>query len=41
MHFYTLQGLDFEPKPGLVDNGDLEHDLLALLEAAGAAAVLP
>ena len=31
-------GIDFEPEPGLADNGDLEHDLLALLEAAGAAA---
>jgi len=31
-------GYDFEPEPGLADNGDLEHDLLALLESAGAAA---
>jgi hypothetical protein len=31
-------GLDFEPEPGLADNGDLEQDLLALLEAAGTAA---
>lgn len=31
-------GLDFEPEPGLADNGDLEHDLQALLEAAGNAA---
>jgi len=31
-------GLDFEPEPGLADNGDLELDLLALLEAAGSAA---
>jgi hypothetical protein len=31
-------GLDFDPEPGLADNGDLEHDLSALLEAAGAAA---
>lgn len=31
-------GLDFEPEPGLADNGDLELDLLALLEATGAAA---
>jgi hypothetical protein len=31
-------GLDLEPEPGLADNGDLEHDLLALLEAVGAAA---
>ncbi len=31
-------GLDFEPEPGLADNGDLEHDLQALLEVAGEAA---
>jgi len=31
-------GLDFEPELGLADNGDLELDLQALLEAAGAAA---
>jgi hypothetical protein len=31
-------GLDLEPEAGLADNGDLEHDLQALLEAAGAAA---
>jgi len=31
-------GLDFEPEPGLADNGDLEHDLQILLELAGAAA---
>jgi len=31
-------GLDFEPEPGLADNGDLEHDLQALLETAAAAA---
>jgi hypothetical protein len=31
-------GLDFEPEPGLADNGDLEHDLQALTEAVGAAA---
>ncbi|HEY0976045.1 MAG TPA: ATP-binding protein [Flavobacteriales bacterium] len=31
-------GFDQEPEPGLADNGDLEHDLQALLEAAGAAA---
>lgn len=31
-------GLDFDPEPGLADNGDLDHDLQALLEAAGAAA---
>lgn len=31
-------GLDLAPEPGLADNGDLEHDLQALLEAVGAAA---
>jgi hypothetical protein len=31
-------GLDFDPEPGLADNGDLEHDLQALLEAAAEAA---
>ncbi len=31
-------GLDFDPEPGLADNGDLEHDLQALLEVAGNAA---
>jgi hypothetical protein len=31
-------GLDFDPEPGLADNGDLESDLQDLLEAAGAAA---
>lgn len=31
-------GFDLEPEPGLADNGDLEHDLQALLEAAGSAA---
>lgn len=31
-------GLDFDPEPGLADSGDLEHDLRALLEAAGEAA---
>jgi hypothetical protein len=29
---------DFEPEPGLADNGDLEHDLQALLEVIGQAA---
>lgn len=28
-------GLDFDPEPGLADNGDLEHDLQALLEEVG------
>jgi predicted transcriptional regulator len=31
-------GLDFEPEPGLADNGDLERDLQVLVEAAGEAA---
>jgi len=31
-------GLDFEPEPGLADNGDLEHDLAALLQTVGEAA---
>jgi hypothetical protein len=31
-------GFDFEPEPGLADNGDLEHDMQALLEVIGAAA---
>jgi hypothetical protein len=32
-------GIDFDPEPGLADNGDLEHDLQALLESAGNAAL--
>lgn len=28
-------GLDFDPEPGLADNGDLEHDLQALFETVG------
>lgn len=31
-------GLDLDPEPGLADNGDLEHDLAALLEVVGTAA---
>jgi hypothetical protein len=31
-------GIDFEPEAGLADNGDLDQDLLALLEAVGLAA---
>ncbi len=31
-------GIDFEPEPGLADNGDLETDLAELFEAVGAAA---
>ena len=32
-------GLDFDPEPGLADNGDLETDLPDLFEAVGAAAM--
>ena len=31
-------GLDFDPEPGLADNGDLEQDLQMLMEAVGQAA---
>ncbi len=31
-------GFDYDPEPGLADNGDLEHDLQALLETVGEAA---
>lgn len=31
-------GLDYEPEPGLADNGDLEHDLQDLFEVVGEAA---
>jgi hypothetical protein len=31
-------GLDYEPEPGLADNGDLEVDLATLLEQVGSAA---
>ncbi len=31
-------GFDFDSEPGLADNGDLEHDLTALLEEVGKAA---
>jgi len=31
-------GLDYDPEPGLADNGDLEHDLQALFEQIGLAA---
>jgi hypothetical protein len=31
-------GFDYDPEPGLADNGDLEHDLQALVEAVGLAA---
>lgn len=31
-------GIDLEPEPGLADNGDLEHDLQALMEQVGLAA---
>lgn len=37
--FHDIEvGVDFDPEPGLADNGDLEHDLAALLETVGAAA---
>ena len=37
--FHDIElGVDFEPEPGLADNGDLEVDLAALFEAAGRAA---
>ena len=39
MKFSDIEvGLDFDPEPGLADNGDLEHDLQALMEVGGAAA---
>jgi hypothetical protein len=31
-------GIDYDPEPGLADNGNFEHDLLALLEVVGTAA---
>src|SRR5438876_2536305 len=31
-------GIDFDPEPGLADNGDLEHDLQDLFQVAGEAA---
>ena len=31
-------GFDCDPEPGLADNGDLDHDLVALMEVVGAAA---
>src|SRR5574343_360704 len=31
-------GIDYEPEPGLADNGDLEHDLQALFKQVGLAA---
>lgn len=31
-------GMDIEPEPGLADNGDIDLDLIALLEAVGEAA---
>lgn len=37
--FHDIEvGLDFDPEPGLADNGDLEVDLAALFEASGRAA---
>lgn len=39
MKYQDLEvGLDFDPEPGLADNGDLESDLQDLLEATGEAA---
>jgi hypothetical protein len=39
MKFADIElGFDFDPEPGLADNGDLEHDLQALLEVVGVAA---
>lgn len=39
MQFRDIEvGLDFDPEPGLADNGDLEHDLQALFEEVGKAA---
>lgn len=31
-------GIDYDPEPGVADNGDLEHDLQALFERVGEAA---
>lgn len=31
-------GIDYDPEPGLADNGDLEHDLQALFEQVGLSA---
>lgn len=37
--YHDIQvGLDYDPEPGLADNGDLERDLAALLAHVGAAA---
>jgi hypothetical protein len=37
--FHDIEvGIDFEPEPGLADNGDLEHDLQDLFEVVGQAA---
>lgn len=39
VHYEDIRiGFDFDPEPGLADNGNLEQDLAALLVAAGAAA---
>lgn len=39
VHYQDIEvGIDFEPEAGLADNGNLEHDLQDLLEAAGLAA---
>lgn len=37
--FHDIEvGFDFDPEPGLADNGDLEQDLVTLLEVVGQAA---
>ena len=37
--YHDIQvGLDYQPEPGLADNGNLEHDLVVLLEQVGRAA---
>ena len=39
VRFHDIEvGFDYDPEPGLADNGDLEHDLQSLLEVAGEAA---
>jgi hypothetical protein len=39
VRFHDIEvAIDFDPEPGLADNGNLEFDLLALVEAVGAAA---
>ena len=39
VHYHDIEvGLDYDPEPGLADNGDLELDLGTLLVQVGAAA---